>query len=158
MAVTISSARSLSKKGYVDNDMKVATIEEWNAKKFEGCFKYVVETKKYMGVVDGADFEIGSGAEAGEAISTFVKTINGSDFQGIMTTDSPAVVDYYEATVSKDVHGMKDIISARLVATDYRKVDAEVDWNEANKEVIIDTFSNAQPEGQYMLIIKGIAL
>ena len=166
MAVNVSSQRLYSKKGFLDAGMMPKTYSEIEASKFNGMLILCEDSSdpdhngKYYCCIDnvvqefkGTSTGTGTGTGTGVELKTYVKNVNGSDFQPI-TVDTE--VAYYEVTVDKATHKLENIISGKLVGADYRSVDAEVDWSEATMQVYIDTYMTSTPDGSYLLILKGI--
>ena len=164
MAVNVGSQRLYTKKGFLDAGMMPKTYSEIEASKFNGMLILCEDSSdpdhngKYYCCIDNVVQEFkgastGAGTGTGVELKTYVKNVNGSDFQPI-TVDTE--VAYYEVTVDKATHKLENIISGKLVGADYRSVNAEVDWSEATMQVYIDTYMTSTPDGSYLLILKGI--
>ena len=157
--ITVPASRKVGKPLPLDAGTIVENLAEAESRKFDGMVVYVKDEKKYYCCIDNVVQEFkgastGTGTTGtGVELKTYVKNVNGSDFQPI-TVDTE--VAYYEVTVDKATHKLENIISGKLVGADYRSVDAEVDWSEATMQVYIDTYMTSTPDGSYLLILKGI--
>ena len=151
-SVTVNAQREMSKNMFLDKGMSVADMTEFERKKFEGCIKFVESEKKYMGMVNGANIEIGKGAGSGDSIITYVNTIAGSSFQPVM---DGAEVAYYMATVPATQHGLKLVVNERLVDASFDELDVSFSVNMATQNVEIKTYSTEPITGNYNLILIG---
>ena len=128
----------------------------------DGFIKYSAESETFYGktpsgwCVLGKWGQTGGGSGTSASISTYVKAINGSDFQAVMDTVNTSEVAYYEVTIEATTHKLTEVIVARLCDANYDEVDAVCSINEASKLISIKTYATEQPSGSYILIAKGI--